>query len=236
MTTKTQTAKQKKNAEANPEVVNAVLSDILFAEVEATEQEVAQALDEIQELAPVTTTTTPEATEVAKEKKSRRTAPAYEPKDKLALDLFKAKFGEQVYDLFMGDIATQPTKIAEKIYNAMCFVVGRANLSVYTAIAYNAIKPDNITGPLTAKELRDMYISLGYSEGTASSQAQQVWNLLQIVCVATTDEATKGLVFVDDNIMAEAFDEAAVARPPVTSKRTKEVKEVAAEPEVETAE
>lgn len=74
-----------------------------------------------------------------------------------------------------------PKKIGEKVVNLFASIAKGANLSTYTRIAIDLLVKD---GEMTSKTLKDQYIARPYSEGTASSQATQMMNLLPLLGIA----------------------------------------------------
>jgi len=109
--------------------------------------------------------------------------------DKVAAERAKEMLGDNFEPIVEG-MASAPKKVAEKVYNGLCYLADRGKLSKFTSIALEILMEAEV---LTSADLVTAYQSNGYSEGTARSQAQQQMTALPILMVASRDPSRKDI-------------------------------------------
>lgn len=109
--------------------------------------------------------------------------------DKIAAERAKEMLGDSFAPIVEG-MSTAPKKVAEKVYNGLCYLAERGKLSKFTSIALEILMEAEV---LTSAELVSAYQANGYSEGTARSQAQQQMTALPILTVASRDPTRKDI-------------------------------------------
>lgn len=147
------------------------------------------------------------------EKPSRRSAALL---SKTGQNTLQDLLGE-LYEPILADMQRAPKKVAEKVYNALCFVSGRGKLSTFTAISIAKLRACD---PVSVKNLSDVYIGEGYSEKTARSQAQQQMAVLPILRLAS--RAGDKLTLIDGPMLKRVMDaDMGLVKPPAPPEKTK---------------
>lgn len=86
----------------------------------------------------------------------------------------------------MEEIDRLPVKIGEKVVNFYAHLANGAQLSNYTKIAIDLLIKN---GEITAKSLRERYLSRPYTLGTSNSQTTQLMKVLTVLELAKKDGA-----------------------------------------------
>lgn len=94
-------------------------------------------------------------------------------------------------------------KVGEKAVNLVYALQGKQNLSSYTKIAFQLLAAK---GEVTASDIKNEYLAVPYSAGTAAAQTSQMMLLFPMLGIASRDKSK--LTFNKDSVLGAALADA----------------------------